>query len=316
VTTLSDPTLGLLIQAGAELYTRSELDTMLMRAHLRQFALPGADANKQELLRRHLLGAQAAASRGNAATHRALLDFVLLVFRNADPNIPAEKRGSLDRLYEGLLADGYRVALSSTGTIELFPTDPSTVPLAGEITALEAELSARGYNTVLNHYQQAVNALVNHMYESANGALRTTLEDLVTRLAEERGYQRLSLAGQGWRAIKYLVEGGHLPERDGGQFLQGLWQMTHTNGPHPGQSVPTRPACGCRSLQLLPDSCSGTSQVPVKRRAQSERQAAQPAMPPCPAVGAKRLIWWRNQAWEGASNLATTRPAGKTRKAQ
>ena len=235
MTTLSDPTLGLLIEIGANLYTRTALETMLMQANLQQYGPPGPAANKQDLLRRHLLGAKAEAQWGNGAAHRAILDFVLLIVRNAGPKIPAVHR-DLDRLYEALLADGYQLAPSSSGPIQLLPTDPSAVPLAAEITALEAELSTRGYTTVLNHYRQAVDALVNHMYESANGALRTTLEDLVTRLAESVGYKRLPQAAQGWRAIEYLVQNNHLPERDGGQFLKGLWNMTHTNGSHPGQS--------------------------------------------------------------------------------
>lgn len=175
MTTLSDPTFGLLIEIGANLYTRTALETMLMQANLQQYGPPGPAANKQDLLRRHLLGAKAEAQWGNGAAHRALLDFVLLIVRNAGPNIPAVYR-DLDRLYEALLADGYQLAPSSSGPIQLLPTDPSAVPLAAEITALEAELSTRGYTTVLNHYRQAVDALVNHMYESANGALRTTLE--------------------------------------------------------------------------------------------------------------------------------------------
>jgi hypothetical protein len=32
------------------------------------------------------------------------------------------------------------------------------------------------------------------------------------------------------------VDGGYLPERDGGRLLSGLWQMIQTNGPHPGQT--------------------------------------------------------------------------------
>ena len=34
----------------------------------------------------------------------------------------------------------------------------------------------------MNHYRQAVDLLVAHRYEAANGALRSALDDLVTRL--------------------------------------------------------------------------------------------------------------------------------------
>jgi hypothetical protein len=27
-----------------------------------------------------------------------------------------------------------------------------------------------------------------------------------------------------------------LPAKEGGEFIRGLWSITHTNGPHPGTS--------------------------------------------------------------------------------
>lgn len=86
--------------------------------------------------------------------------------------------------------------------------------------------------------------LVNKKYESANADLRAALEDLVTRLAEDHaGYQRTvdkatgkPKANQGGLAVRHLLDGSHLPEKDGGRLLDGLWSMTHTNGSHPGQS--------------------------------------------------------------------------------
>lgn len=236
MTTLSDPTLGLLTEIGVTRYSRSELETMLMRANLEQYAASSFAANKRDLLLRHLREAKTEALQGTDAAHRALLDFIVEIVKNIGPNIPAVRQ-NLDELHEALLADGYQLALSDTSTIRLLPTEPSPVPLARETTALEDELAARGYTTVLNHYRQAIDGLVNHKYESANGDLRTSLEDLVTRLAEEHtGYQRQAQANQGGAAINHLIQGNHLPENDGGLLLRGLWRMTHTNGPHPGQS--------------------------------------------------------------------------------
>jgi hypothetical protein len=97
----------------------------------------------------------------------------------------------------------------------------------------------RSYRTPLFHYRQAVDCLLHHSYEAANGQLRTALEGLVVQLAEDHaGYVRQGNAGEGGAAISHLVTTtGVLPERDGGRMLRGLWQMTHTNGPHPGQST-------------------------------------------------------------------------------
>lgn len=128
--------------------------------------------------------------------------------------------------------------------LQLVPTDVAAVPLAEEVTALEVELAARGYATVLNHYQQAADALVHHKYESANGALRTSLEDLVTRLATdhagfqpELGPNGQPQANQGGRAISHLVDTTkRIPLDDGGMMLRGLWRLSCTNGPHPGRS--------------------------------------------------------------------------------
>ena len=125
----------------------------------------------------------------------------------------------------------------STIRYKILPTDAAPVPLAGEISALEAELTARGYTSVLNHYQQAIDGFTNHKYESANGDLRTTLEDLVVRLAEDHtGYQRKEKASQGYNTIRHMLDNGHLPEDDGGMLLHGLWKLSHTHGSHPGQS--------------------------------------------------------------------------------
>jgi hypothetical protein len=151
----------------------------------------------------------------------------------------------MGELREELLADGYELTWEpasllpndDTARCEIRPTDAAPVPLAAEISALEAELTARGYTSVLNHYQQAVDGFAAHKYESANGDLRTTLEDLVTRLAEDHtGYQRQRRASQGGAAIAHTVQSDHLPGDDDGALLQGLWKLIHTNGPHPGQS--------------------------------------------------------------------------------
>ena len=168
---------------------------------------------------------------------------------------PSTRPPWFSELYDALVTDGYQITwagdtprtvqltgaarLAIPGSIRysILPTDAAPVPLGPEISALEAELSARGYTSVLNHYLQAVDGFTNHKYESANGDLRTTLEDLVTRLAEDHaGYLRQAHASQGAAAINHMIQSGHLPENDGGLLLRGLWKLSHTNGSHPGQS--------------------------------------------------------------------------------
>ena len=256
---LSDPTLGVLVDAGQEL-SGSDLKTLLMRADLDRYG--NQEHNKQELVRSRLVGARNAAKRGNREARRGLFSFAteLLARTVPDPQYPPQWFGELR---ENFLADGFELYCSgerpdalgqgtshyyvrSPGTVryELRPTDAAPVPLAGEITALEADLHNRGYLTALNHYQQAVDNLTHNNFESANGALRSALEDLVTRLAEEHAsYVRAPArnssqpaASQGGRAIERLISSGKLPRDEGGELLHGLWSMCHTNGPHPGLS--------------------------------------------------------------------------------
>lgn len=73
--TLQDPTLGLLIQVVSP-WTASDIRTLMMRSDLSRFGATGKEANKQELLRTPLLGAQKAARNGDTTAHRSLLNFV------------------------------------------------------------------------------------------------------------------------------------------------------------------------------------------------------------------------------------------------
>lgn len=250
MTRLSDPTVAILIDVGAT-FTKSELKTAFMHADL--FKYPASDENKEEMIRTRLHSARAAAAHDDANAQRGLLKFATdLVQRTVEnPDYPPPWFGNLRN---ALLADGYELTwegkppitlpsgkplFGSDGDIRysILPTDAAPVPLAGTISALEGELKARGYTSVLNHYRQAVDGLTNHKYESANGDLRTTLEDLVTHLAVDHvGYQRQERASQGYAAISHMIQSGHLPEDDGGMLLRGLWKLSHTHGSHPGQS--------------------------------------------------------------------------------
>jgi hypothetical protein len=248
MTTLSDPTLALLTRAGDKAMNARNIKTLMMDTDIYKYG--DREDNKAELIRSRLVGARAAADVGDGDALRALLAFVegLVGYIVGGSLREPEWMGELQ---ERLRADGLELREDPAPKpdayrrgYQLVPTDPSPVPLAPEITALESELVARGYNVALNHYRHAVDGLVNKKYESANGDLRAAFEDLVTRLAEDQaGYQRnvdkatgQPRANQGGAAVKHLLDGGHIPEKDGGKLLQGLWDMTHTNGSHPGQS--------------------------------------------------------------------------------
>jgi len=247
MTTLSDPSLGLLTRIGDKAINARNIKTLMMETDI--FRYGNREDNKAELIRSRLIGARAAADAGDGEARRALLAFVEgLVGYIVGGTL--KEPDWMDELQERMRADGLELRNDPSAKpgqrsgYKLLPTDPTPVPLPQEITALESELLARGYTVALNHYQHAIDGLVNKKYESANGDLRAALEDLVTRLAEDHAdYQRAlhkatgqPRANQGGLAVAHLVDKGSLPEKDGGKLLQGLWAMTHTNGSHPGQS--------------------------------------------------------------------------------
>lgn len=247
--TFSDPTIGLLAEL-ADNTTKSRLRTLLLRADLAQFEPPKLVGTTElptaaDVLTDYLTAANKAADRGNSAAHKGLLDVVCLLVEEQEQLFSMNHMQKLlDELRRGLLADGYELTKNSLGTRVLLPTEPSAAPLPPEITALEAELHRRGYDVALNHYRQAVNNLLNQHYEAANASLRTSLEELVTRLATDHdGYQpelganAQPKANQGGRAIAHLVETTKtVPADEGGTMLRGLWKMSCTKGSHPGRS--------------------------------------------------------------------------------
>lgn len=254
MTTLSDPALAHLIKLGVGL-TKSDLGVLFMEADIDRYGHD--ETNKTEMLRSRLRGARDAAQDSDPIARRGVLTFVQLLIERCVPD-PYKAPPAFVALCESLLADGIKVVWNlpaeldqrtftwvlderrrPRATYQLLPTDPTPVPLGTEITALEHELGARQYGIALNHYRQAVDGLLHGKYESANGALRSALEELVVCLATDHaGYVRQPRANQGGAAIEHLTSQVHLSDDDGGKLLSGLWKMTHTNGPHPGQSSP------------------------------------------------------------------------------
>lgn len=240
VNTLSHPTLGLLIDLSTEAPFRNEhLWTVMLRCGFLRDV--GAGGDIASVLANSVMSTHAAAKAGDAQAHRNLLLFARLIAEKRTNHPPHISEREESELFEALLADGYELSWEGTTDYvkccQLRPTDASPVPLAGEISALEWELGVRGYDVALNHYRQAVATYDAHN-ESANSQLRTTLEELVMRLAEDHTtYSRpVGKAGDGGCAIRTLRGHQRLADSDGGVLLDGLWKMTHTNGSHPGRS--------------------------------------------------------------------------------
>lgn len=245
---LSTKTLGVITKVAHDC-SASELKTMLMISDLSDGDPPPIE-NKYEIVRKPLLAAwRAAKDAGDVEAHQAQLEFVRLLVEAFGPR-PLGRAKKIEALREALRSDGYELQTQGTGlgglTCRILPSEPEAAPLAPEITALEAELTTRGYNEALAHYQLAVKHFTEQDHPSSNGQLRAALESLIVSLAiDHAGYTDNGKANQGGIAIKTLytpggkppvIVGQPLPERDGGAMLQGIWDISHSNGSHPGLS--------------------------------------------------------------------------------
>jgi len=156
VKTFSDPTVGKLVELGI-VARKSELTLLLMKSDLAKYeppALSGMDPNKTDMLMGYLRAANRAADHGDETAHKGLLEFARQLVIEMQPLIGVVRK-LVDSLGEALLADGYELTESTSGSMVLLPTEPSAAPLPPEITALDAELDKRGYDVALNHYRQA-----------------------------------------------------------------------------------------------------------------------------------------------------------------
>ncbi|TDD81161.1 hypothetical protein E1293_19205 [Actinomadura darangshiensis] len=117
--------------------------------------------------------------------------------------------------------------------VRLLPLEEPKIPLSEEITALEADFARLGLDVATTCYQQAVDSFVDGRFLAANGQLRSMFEAVVIHFAVVNGFNSTQ-QGDGGRAIGYLKDKGFPPPDDGGNFIHGLWKITHTSGPHPG----------------------------------------------------------------------------------
>ncbi|MBT2511335.1 hypothetical protein J7I98_37075 [Streptomyces sp. ISL-98] len=190
---------------------------------------------KAAILARTINAAQGAAERGDEEAAEGLHMFVRLaaerIARDGEDGNP-----SWERLREALRADGFDPRIEEDSRARLLPLYEPRAPLSDEITALQHDFRRLRLPVADKHYEEAVKACAREDYGAANGQIRTMLEEVVCQLAEREGFDR-ERAGDGGKAIQYMIDSGKLPKREGGNMVQGLWQMTHTNGPHPGTST-------------------------------------------------------------------------------
>ncbi|MFE7522731.1 hypothetical protein [Streptomyces halstedii] len=245
--TLSSPTLAVLVKIAIT-RTAKEIHTSLLAANLDRFVTEAS--SKERLVQMVLMDARRAAQKGDKDAHRGLLAFAkeqTSGFRHPDELGPETW---LFQLKDALLADGYDLqwddptirresGLDSWIEIDrgpvvyhIRPTEAPGAEMAKEISALEAQLDAAGFQVALNHYKQAFDNLNHHNYEASNGALRPMLEDVTFRVAQKYGYTGAS----GGNAINFMVDQKKVVPEKWGRLMQGAWDISHPDGPHPGRS--------------------------------------------------------------------------------
>lgn len=246
---ISSPVIGCAADIARDVFSKADLEIVFMKAGLDDF-MPSSSYGKAELVIRTVRGAQQQAADADLAARKALYEFVRLIAERTAPSDQGDIRAGTPfwRLREALRADGFDLVAeyaTSQGTwgepqthlvgVRLLPLDEPRASLSDEITALEHDFDRLGMTVAKNCYRQAVDNLVEQRFEAANGQLRAMFESVVVHVATAQGFTTTK-QGDGGQAIAYLIDQGLLPERDGGHFVRGLWQITHTNGPHPGTS--------------------------------------------------------------------------------
>jgi hypothetical protein len=223
---------GYAADIAPSLFTGPQLETLIMKAGLSRFQPPprgGAQRyGKTELVASTTHGAVTAAHKGNSDAADGLKEFVLLVAMRSTGE-------DLGGVVEAVRSAGFDL-LPVNGKMRLLPLDEPASPLSRAVTALEVDLDQLGLTTAVTHYRQAIDSLVDGRAEAANGQMRSMLEEVIIQVAVANGYTR-TRQGEGGKAITHLVNmPSLLPLNDGGEYIRGLWNITHTNGPHPGTS--------------------------------------------------------------------------------
>lgn len=241
--------IGCAAEIAKDLHSKAELELLFMKAGLDGF-VPSDPYTKAELVIRTVRGAQQQATDADLSARKALYEFVRLIAERTAPSEQGDISAGTPfwRLREALRADGvdlvaeYEISEDTWGRsttnlvgVRLLPLDEPRAPLSDEITSLEHDFDQLGMTVAKNCYRQAVDNLVEQRFEAANGQLRAMFEAVAVHAATAHGFTTVK-QGAGGQAIKYLIDQGLLPENDGGHFVRGLWQITHTNGPHPGTS--------------------------------------------------------------------------------
>jgi hypothetical protein len=218
-----------------------DLQLLFGRADLGRFIpAKGKWYGKADLASTTIVAAQARADL-DASVQDGLTEFVRLVAERVAPKAPGDidPVSAFGRLREAVRGAGFDLVpeygKGGVVTVRVLPLDDPRAPLSDEISALQQDFARLSLVDAASCYRDAVDSFVDQRFQASNSQIRSMLEAVIVAAAVANGFPSRR-QGDGGRAIDHLVRGGHLPENDGGRYVQGLWAITHTNGPHPGTS--------------------------------------------------------------------------------
>ena len=134
-------------------------------------------------------------------------------------------RDSSPSLHQALRLDGF---VFQDGRI--VQSEPGSVAMAPETSALEDALQTRRLDVPFRHYRQAVDNFTNEQLEACNGQIRSFLEALFVEIGMRLTSRNIDNANA---ALQHLDNRGHLDQAEWNMFRY-FWGGVQDNGPHAG----------------------------------------------------------------------------------
>lgn len=208
------------IEAG---YSHADIGTLLLEANADAWA-PIEWPNKQQRLQDLFASLR---RDGEHDASSAALDLARRVLEDGSSGWNSQPTWYAP-LVAALAADGWEYDAKNARLTSAIPG----VSVIEETTILEQELRLQGWSVAAGHYRQALDAFAAGRWASANGQLRSMLEELLQAAAELVSSRRPRDAQACLDALRKhdVLLGGEYG------FAKGLWQLCQSSGSHPGLS--------------------------------------------------------------------------------
>jgi hypothetical protein len=229
VPNLSNAAAAALVEVVAEAYSHSQLDLLFMRLEANDIGFEDPDRRLNKLDRVRPVVEHLRFRDEEPDVISLLREVVEVKYKKRFFDPFGEPWPHLERLLEAMRVDGYDVI-----DHRLVATTPDPAAMGEEISLLERELEARGFDIALRHYQQAVNSYVDGRLEASNGQLRSFFDDLTRSLTLETTGKQPNDAKA---AADQLRNNGAI-DGDESRLVSGLAGISNTRGAHAGLTDP------------------------------------------------------------------------------